>query len=137
MSLEKALSKIERVLAKVWRAREEKINSSDVSFNEYYYLNTLMELDRPRLSDIAEQLGVSKASASTMMSKLRDKGLVIKIASLEDKRSFRFHLSEQGAQFMDVDLEVYQGFVKRVRGVLTEEEFESYRLINIKLSQNL
>ena len=77
-----------------------------VSFSEFEYLSAIkQEEDRMRiedvhgqhLQDIVSALGVSKASASAMISKLEGRGLVSRFQCKMDARAQHIVLTDAGA----------------------------------------
>ena len=99
-SINDSLGAIERCLNRLWREQEAPEWMNQLSFSEYDYLVTVMSLGAPRLSDIAESMRVTKASASTMVKKLEKRGLLKKTPSIKDRRVSLIELTEQGSRFM-------------------------------------
>ncbi|GAA6181505.1 MULTISPECIES: MarR family winged helix-turn-helix transcriptional regulator [unclassified Shimia] len=87
------------------RAWSKAAREAGVSFSEFEYLSAVQEqadLQRyedvhgQHLQDIVEALGVTKASASTMVSKLEARGWVTRFQCQVDARAQHIILTEEG-----------------------------------------
>lgn len=123
MSLEIQLEKLERFSAKVWRKYTKEDPIAQLSFNEYDYLKVIQGAQAAiRLTDLAAELEVSKPSASSMVKRLENKGLVQRTRCLEDARSHRFELTELAEVYLASEAKVYQLLAHKVTQHLSEEE---------------
>ncbi|MGY3688206.1 MarR family winged helix-turn-helix transcriptional regulator [Vibrio coralliilyticus] len=123
MALENCLIELERFCAKAWRVHAKEAPLSLLSFNEYDYLRVIEEFPEGiRITDLANEMKVTKPSASNMVARLQKKGLVSRISCLQDARSKRVILSEQVLKDLSKEQLVYQHIAQAMSNKLTEQE---------------
>lgn len=123
MALENCLIELERFCAKAWRVHAKEDPLSLLSFNEYDYLRVIEEFpEGVRITDLANEMKVTKPSASNMVARLQKKGLVSRISCLQDARSKRVILSEQVLKDLSKEQSVYQHIAQAMSNKLTEQE---------------
>lgn len=54
---------------------------------------------QPRPTDIAAYCGISSAAVTGILDRLEKEGLVQRIMSADDRRSFQIYLTEKGTRF--------------------------------------
>ena len=72
MKVEQSLMVLERYIDRKWREAPVN-NNGNLTYTEYDYLETIDESGSIRLSELAEQMRVSKPTASNMVSRLQRK----------------------------------------------------------------
>ncbi|MCG9598359.1 MarR family transcriptional regulator [Vibrio sp. Isolate25] len=123
MELENCLVELERFCAKAWRVHAKEDPLSLLSFNEYDYLRAIEEHPEGiRITDLANEMKVTKPSASNMVARLQKKGLVVRMACHEDARSKRVVLSEQVLKDLSKEQVVYQHIAQAMKGKLNDKE---------------
>lgn len=130
MTLENSLMELERFCSKAWRVHAKEDSLSNLSFNEYDYLRVIEEYEQGiRITDLAQEMQVSKPSASNMVARLEKKGLVSRISCAEDGRSKRVILTEQVIKDLSLEQVVYRSIAESMNNKLTEAE--SRQLISL------
>ena len=76
MAITQLFEKIDRSYQRILKEYEFSEEYSEISLNAYLYLKKINSLDNPTMSELAEAMEVSKPSASNMVSKMAEKGLV-------------------------------------------------------------
>lgn len=123
MNLENSLIELERFCSKAWRVYAKEDPLSSLSFNEFDYLRVIQANSRGvRITDLAEEMKVTKPSASNMVARLVKKGLVTRIACSEDARSKRVILSDNAVQNMALEDLVYKEIAQLMRSKLSAQE---------------
>ncbi|MCL9773338.1 MarR family winged helix-turn-helix transcriptional regulator [Vibrio methylphosphonaticus] len=123
MSIEESIEKLERLTSRVWRSNSKEDPLGHLSFNEYDYLKAIQSSAEPiRLTDLANELEVSKPSATNMVKRLERKGLVERIACLEDARSKRVRLTEKSRVPLSGEAHIYAIVATKLRAKLDESE---------------
>lgn len=123
MSLENCLTELERFCAKAWRVHVKEDPFAVLSFNEYDYLRVIQECkDGIRITDLAEQMKVTKPSASNMVARLEKKGLVTRISCREDARAKRVTLTDKVIQDMSIEQIVYKEIADVMNAKLSADE---------------
>lgn len=116
----KTLQKIHRLTSKAWA---EQAKATGLTQSEFDYLSAVQEqadLQRfedhhgQHLQDIVVALGVSKASASTMISKLEKQGLVERMQCLRDARAQHIILTAQGQMLLAQGNKIYDAVAKKI-----------------------
>tara|TARA_Y100001956_G_scaffold62512_1_gene62576 strand:- start:7392 stop:7802 length:411 start_codon:yes stop_codon:yes gene_type:complete len=126
MSLESYLMELERFCAKAWRVHAKEDSLSGLSFNEYDYLKLIEEHQQGiRITDLADEMKVTKPSASNMVARLEKKGLVKRVSCAEDGRAKRVKLTEQVVKDLSYEQVVYQRIAEKMGKKLTSEEVSS------------
>lgn len=130
MTLENSLMELERFCSKAWRVHAKEDSLSNLSFNEYDYLRVIEEHAQGiRITDLAQEMKVSKPSASNMVDRLQKKGLVTRVSCSEDGRSKRVILTEQVIKDLSLEQVVYRRIAESISSKLTPTE--SSQLINL------
>lgn len=125
MSLEVSLVELERYCSKAWRVYAKEDPLASLSFNEFDYLRVIQAYsDGLRITDLAEEMKVTKPSASNMVVRLEKKGLVQRIACPEDARAKKVVLTEGAIQSMSLELVVYQEVAHAMSSNLSPQEAE-------------
>lgn len=106
---------------------------SQLTVSQLQYIDAIHELNKPTITKIAHQLNIAKASVSTGINKLIDKGFVIKTQSEHDKRIFYLSLTETGKKLIDVRYQALKEYVEFINTALSQEETEHFEAILIKL----
>lgn len=128
--LNENLEKIERFASKIWRTQSKEDPIGQLSFNEYDYLKVIEAAKEPiRLTDLAEEMQVTKPSATTMVQRLERKGLVERRPSPEDARSKLVVLTTKAETGLEEESKIYQVMAKTLENQLTEQEIEQLNLL--------
>lgn len=123
MTLETNLIELERFCAKAWRVYAKEDPLSSLSFNEFDYLRVIQDYPEGiRITDLAEEMKVTKPSASNMVARLQKKGLVQRVACHEDGRSKRVTLTAQVIQDLSLEQVVYKSIADTMKQKLSCEE---------------
>lgn len=125
MTLENSLIELERFCSKAWRVYAKEDPLSLLSFNEFDYLRVIQtSAEGMRITDLAEEMKVTKPSASNMVARLEKKGLVRRVACNEDARSKRVTLTEKVIQDLSLEQVVYKEIAQAMNAKLSAKEAE-------------
>lgn len=128
--LNENLEKIERFASKIWRTQLKEDPIGQLSFNEYDYLKVIQASKEPiRLTDLAEEMLVTKPSATTMVQRLERKGLVERMPSPEDARSKLVVLTAKAETGLEEESKIYQVMANTLESQLTEDEAKQLNLL--------
>ena len=103
----------------------EQEGFSDITMNQMHYLEIAANLDDPTSAYIAEKLGVTRPSVSTIVKKLIDAGYLTKTRSENDGRIYYLHLTPKGLRFNELHNEVHSILARRIIENLSQDEIES------------
>lgn len=125
MNLDLQLEALERFSAKIWRMDSKEDPIAQLSFNEYDYLKVIQSAPNAiRLTDLANEMEVTKPSATNMVKRLERKGLVARKACLEDARSKKVILTESAIDHLALESRVYRIMADHLSKHLSESEVE-------------
>lgn len=125
MSLEKSLIELERFCAKAWRIHAKEDPLSRLSFNEYDYLRVIEAYPQGvRITDLAAEMKVTKPSASAMVVRLQNKGLVKRVHCYQDARAKRVVLTDKVIEEISMEQLVYQKIASAMTAKLSDDESE-------------
>lgn len=100
-----------------------KSSNNNINRTEMHVLENVQDTPNATVTDIAETLGISKATASVSIARLQDKDFLKKIKSDKDKRKSILVLTENG----EVCCKKHKQFHDTmVRSVLKEFKIEEY-----------
>jgi len=129
MQLDKSLEELELHLWRKWRNHEQTNQSDALTFNELDYLEYISKHKTLRLTDLANGLGITKASASAMISKLEKRGLIIRSADDRDGRTTNLMLSPQGEKLKSSEISLYKHTAQLLKNGLKEEEYQDLEFL--------
>jgi DNA-binding MarR family transcriptional regulator len=112
----------------------EQEGFSDITMNQMHYLETIPKLGNPTSGDLADSLGVTRPSVSTIVKKLVDTGYLTKTKSKIDGRVYYLHLTDKGLRFNELHSEVHQILARRITENLNNNEIEDLASLLEKLT---
>src|SRR5688500_13311535 len=94
----------------------------------HLHILSVVQMDGPLpVSELARVLGISVASATGILSRMEERGLVARTRSAADRRVVRVELAPVGdAALDDIEGQSRDGF-RRLLGTLTVDELEKVR----------
>ncbi|MGI5848933.1 MAG: MarR family winged helix-turn-helix transcriptional regulator [Christensenellales bacterium] len=106
---------LKNLFYKILRLQEKSVSKSSndtISRTEMHIMESIQNMPQATLTNIAEELGITKATASVSVSRLAEKSYVKKIQSDKDKRISILKLTDKGlfcckkhAQFHEMMIE--------------------------------
>ncbi|NIQ98122.1 MAG: MarR family transcriptional regulator [Desulfuromonadales bacterium] len=87
----------------------------DLSYNQYKTLLTIADREECSLGDLAGELGVAMSSASQMVNRLVERGLVSRELAADNRRQVVIGLSPAGRHFIE---ELQKELIRGYEGVL-------------------
>ncbi|PAU76163.1 MarR family winged helix-turn-helix transcriptional regulator [Halomonas salipaludis] len=123
MTLEADLKNLGWEIWNRWREHGRRSGSMELTAAELDYLYALLSTpDGMRLTQLAALLRVSKASASTMVSKLEARGYLHRSACPEDGRAVLLHATDKARHIEKEEHDVYAETAAALRQGLDEHE---------------
>jgi DNA-binding MarR family transcriptional regulator len=96
--------------------------SSDLSVPQFRALAFVHNNEEPSLSDLAEHLGLTLASVSTLVDGLVKKDLLLRTQSTADRRRLMLTLTKQGESIYDIARQGTQAHLSNLLSKLSREE---------------
>jgi DNA-binding MarR family transcriptional regulator len=107
-----------------------------LTISQLQYIQAIGMLGEPTITDIAHQLGITKASVTAGVNKLVQMGYVTKAQSAEDRRVFHVSLTEASQQLVQTKKQALQAYGAFIEAALTAEEAVQLEGILTKLVQH-
>jgi len=89
---------------------------------------------RPRMSELAEWLTLSRGGITKLVDRLQDAGYLERVACAEDRRSFQAELTPAGERMLEEMRAVYAAEVDRHLSALSAEEAKLVRVALAKVT---
>ena len=137
MEISKFIEKMDRYYHKNLKEHEFSEEYSDITYNIFLYLRKINSLGNPTISKLAKAMEVSKPSASNMVSKIADKGLLKTKASPRDGRVCLLELTDKGKKVVEIENWADMRFFDKIQEILNEEELEVLERICKKIAAGL
>jgi DNA-binding MarR family transcriptional regulator len=83
--------------------------AADLTPPQFWALKTIQELDRTKMSPLADRLGLSMGAASTLVDRLVSRGFVERAADAADRRAVHVSLSAEGRRVLAEAQEAKRG----------------------------
>ena len=118
------------------RLQEEigsRIGFTNLTINQFHYIDTIYELGTPTLTELAEKMQITKASVTAGINKLVTLGFATKEQSEMDKRTYHIHLTGQGLDLIQAKFQTLREYGKFIERALSAEEAEQLQKILGKL----
>ena len=104
-----------------------------LTINQLQYIDAIHLLDQPTITELAEQLDITKPSVTAGVNKLVTLGYVRKIPSTEDKRVVHIELTTAAKTLVSAKYHALQQYGDFIRSALTDQEAQSLTLILTRL----
>jgi DNA-binding MarR family transcriptional regulator len=121
-----------------WRQYAQHSGSMELSNSELDYLYALISAEHGlRLTELAERMNVSKASASAMASKLEARGYLQRLPCTEDGRAMRLLATAKSNALEQEERDVYVHTAASLAEHLSPEEMQQLSQLLAKACQSL
>ncbi|SES80922.1 DNA-binding transcriptional regulator, MarR family [Methanococcoides vulcani] len=137
MPAQLSFEKVDKYYQKILTKNEKLEKYADVSFSSFSYLMVVRSLSNPTISELASAMDVKKPSASTMVRKLVDMGLLETERSVSDKRVCKLILSVEGNEVIELGRSADDLFFGKIAEILDDNEFEVFAGLWEKITSNL
>ena len=114
-----------------------KKKKNDITNAENHYLNIIYTIKNITLTKFAEVANVTKPAATQIINKFVQKGYVIKKVSNNDKRVCYIELTEKIKKYLTESYNKLNQMYNDCLSFLSEEEFEQFNNLLLKINDNL
>jgi DNA-binding MarR family transcriptional regulator len=104
-----------------------------LTIHQLQYIDTIHNLGDPNITDLANQLGITKASVTAGVNKLVALGYATKTQSSHDRRSFHVQLTQAGEELVATKNQALTNYGQFIRAALSEQEVKQFEEILVKL----
>lgn len=138
MTLTDSLKRLQWHMWHHWRQYAQHSGSMELSNSELDYLYALISAEHGlRLTELAERMNVSKASASAMASKLEARGYLQRLPCTEDGRAMRLLATAKSNALEQEERDVYAHTAASLAEHLSAEEMQQLSQLLAKACQSL
>jgi len=120
--IEEALARIDALSARRRRMLCEQPLHRDVSLPQLYVLMLLQERGRMMVSELSGELHISMPSASSIVDRIEENGLVERTRDDIDRRVVHVELTERGRALVEEIMGLKREAVQGLLGAMTDEE---------------
>ncbi len=106
---------------------------SQLTISQLHYIETIHLLNNPTISEVAETLKITKASATVGVKRLANLGYVDKRKSDQDKRVTHVSLTKKGEKLALSKQKALNDYENKMTAALNPEELEQLEIIVRKL----
>ena len=106
---------------------------SQLTISQLHYIETIHLLNNPTISEVAETLKITKASATVGVKRLANLGYVDKRKSDQDKRVTHVSLTKKGEKLALSKQKALNDYENKMTAALNPEELEQLEIIMRKL----
>ncbi len=134
-SYDQIIALLTRTFASLEARALQESDLAELSMKQIVYLDSIARLEKPTFSDLAHEQRVSKPSVTAIVAKLAEKGLVQRVQSQEDRRSFFVLLTEKGRAMCAIHERLHQHIARHFAAALSESELRQlFQLLQKALS---
>jgi DNA-binding MarR family transcriptional regulator len=98
-TLEPIIQIVSRLIVEMESRAVGQEQFAELSMRQVYYLETILSMESPTFSDVAQKLGFTKPSVTAIVDKLIRKGYVEKVQSEKDRRTYHIVPTKKAAEF--------------------------------------
>jgi DNA-binding MarR family transcriptional regulator len=129
VSVERAMAHLETLMSYRRRNVCDRPALREVSFAQFHALVTLQERGSLILSELAGLLGVSAPSASSIVDRMEEHGLVHRERDAIDRRIVHVSVSDQGRKVVEEMMGHKRDHALQVLSTMTEDELRRCRAL--------
>lgn len=116
------IERYHRILLESDRKEKGTAGFPDITITQYFYLQAVQRHHNITLTELATVVGVSKPSATAVITRLISDGFIVRTQSPVDQRKFHLSLSKKGREVFVHKQRAYREFVTRLEACTTEKE---------------
>jgi len=121
-NLSKAVSSLSDLIEKILEESISQSDFSDLTQQQFHYLQVIVRMKNPTLTELAGELGLTKPTVSVLVNKLVEKGYVTRIKSGEDRRTTHLLINKKGDKINSLREIAYQRMAEKIQSALSETE---------------
>ncbi|MCJ7449169.1 MAG: MarR family transcriptional regulator [Bacteroidales bacterium] len=121
-NLSEAISYLSDLVEKVLEESISQSDFSDLTQQQFHYLQVIVRMKNPNLTELAGELGITKPTVTVLVDKLVEKGYVSRVKSDEDRRTMHLHINKKGARINALREVAYNRMAEKIKSGLSETE---------------
>ncbi len=119
------IERYHRILLEADRKEKGPSGFPDITITQYFYLQAVQRNNNITLTELATVVGVSKPSATAVITRLISDGFIGRTQSPVDQRKFHLSLTKKGREVFVHKQRAYREFISRLESCTTKKEQET------------
>ena len=121
-NLKKAVTYLSELIEKVIEETIPRSDFADLTQHQLYYLKVIVKMKDPTLTELANELGLTKPTVTVLADNLTKKGYVRKESSVKDRRRIHLHIDKKGARIIALRKTAHEKITEKIKANLSEAE---------------
>ncbi|MDI3471972.1 MAG: MarR family transcriptional regulator, organic hydroperoxide resistance regulator [Thermotogaceae bacterium] len=117
---------LRRLCFSVKVAGRKVLRDFDITPSQFDMLQKLFFKGEMRLTDLSEELGITKGTASGIIKRLVDYGYVKKVKSQVDKRVYNLSITDEGRKVIEEVINKRVEYIRNIFSVFDESKKKSF-----------
>ena len=121
-NLTETISYLSDLVEKVLEDTISQSDFSDLTQQQFHYLQVIVRMKNPTLTELADELGLTKPTVTVLVNKLVEKGYVTRVKSDEDRRSIHLIINKKGAKVNSLREIAHNRIAEKIKSGFSETE---------------
>jgi MarR family transcriptional regulator, transcriptional regulator for hemolysin len=120
--LKEAITYLSGFIEKVLEETLDQSDFADLTPQQLQYLKVIVKLKNPTLTELANELDLTKPTVTVLADKLSEKGYIKRVHSDKDRRVMHLHIDKKGSKINALREIAHQKMAEKIRSGLSETE---------------
>ncbi len=120
--LKEAIIYFSDLIEKIFEETFNQADFGDLTPQQFKYLNVIVKLKNPTLTELARELGLTKPTVTVLADKLTEKGYIKRINSDKDRRVIHLQINDKGEKIRALRETAHEHLAERIKSGLSENE---------------
>jgi DNA-binding MarR family transcriptional regulator len=121
-NLSETISYLSDLVEKVLEDTISQSDFSDLTQQQFHYLQVIVRMKNPTLTELADELGLTKPTVTVLVNKLVEKGYITRVKSDEDRRSIHLIINKKGAKVNSLREIAHNRIAEKIKSGFSETE---------------
>ena len=136
-NLKEAITYLSDFIEKILKEALDISDFSDLTQQQLHYLNVLVKMKNPTLTEFARELGLTNPTVTVLVDKLTEKRYIKRIHSDEDRRVMHLHIDKKGAKINALREIAHDRMAETIKAGLNEAETKTLTELLKKIVKNI
>ena len=120
--LKEAITYLSEFIEKILEETIVLSDFGDLTQQQLNHLKVIVKMKNPTLTELAEELNLTKPTVTVLVDKLTEKGYIKRIKSDKDRRVMHLHIDKKGSKIIALRETAYELMAEKIRSGLSETE---------------
>ena len=121
-NLSETISYLSDLVEKVLEDTISQSDFSDLTQQQFHYLQVIVRMKNPTLTELADELGLTKPTVTVLVNRLVEKGYITRVKSDEDRRSIHLIINKKGAKVNSLREIAHNRIAEKIKSGFSETE---------------